>query len=491
MREVFSNFRWWEDDSIRSMAIEDGKVLIAPTTESIPGGIDLQGQYLLPKFIDAHCHILPTGLDLLKLDLSGFQTKEEIFDALRDWSSQKPEGWILAVQYNQTRFADSKHISKQELDAISPERPILLRHSNGHASIANSRALELAGVHAGTKDPEGGEYGRDESGDFNGLLLETAHEFVTSKTPQPDLEEMIQAILLAGDRMSDLGIGMACDMMTGRFDIDLELRAYEEAAKRGNKIRTRLYVQWRDVFGPRAMGLEAFREREASFSNPDRARIAGIKIFGDGAIGSATAAIYGSYQGQPDAKTSGQLIYSPEKLTKMTVEASAAGYQVAIHSIGDYASDLVMDAFEATGEASRHRIEHAMMLSNTQIDRLTQLNPYVTFQPEFIMRFGQTYMKQLGAERASTLKRARTLIDRGLRLSFNSDRPIVPGDPRDGIRTAVSRPDGFDPEENVTLKEAFRAYTREAADVSGDSGKLGCLNEGELADYRVSKSLLD
>lgn len=491
MREVLTNFKWWEDDSIRSMAIENGRVVIAPTTDLIPGGTDLKGKYLVPKFIDAHCHILPTGLDLLKLDLSSFQTKEEIFDALRDWARSKTDGWILAVQYNQTRFSDSKHITKTELDSISTERPILLRHSNGHASVANSKALELAGVSESTPDPEGGEYGRDESGRLNGLLLEIAHEHVTSKTPQPDLEEMVQAILMAGQRMSDLGIGMACDMMTGRFDIDLELHAYEEAAKRGNKIRTRLYVQWRDVFGPKGLGLDEFRDREKLFSNPDRARIAGIKIFGDGAIGSATAAIYGSYEGAPESETSGQLIYSAEKLIKMTVEASEAGYQVAIHSIGDYATDLVLDAFEATGEASRHRIEHAMMLSDSQVDRLAKLNPYVTFQPEFILRFGQTYLKQLGKERASSLKRARTLIDKGLRLSFNSDRPIVPGDPRDGIHTAINRPNGFDPAENVTLPEALRAYTSEAADVCGDRGKLGGVFEGELADYRVCESILD
>lgn len=484
------------------MLIGSGRVVIAPTTEQLTEGeiLDCGGQVLLPKFIDAHCHILPTGLDLLKLDLSGCSDQQEVLDAVRDRVAST-EGWVLAVQYDQTKYPAAQHITRAELDLISSSRPILLRHYNGHASVANSAALEAAGVNEQTPNPAGGEFGRSADGLLSGLLLETAHEYVWERTPKVSREEMVTAILAAGEKMADLGIGMAADMMTGRFNLEDEVWAYREAARRGCRIRTRLYVQWREVFGPKGVGLARLKELEASLDDPEQTRICGIKLFADGAIGSATAAIYGSYSGREangpkvsrhgrktEAEgTSGQLIYSPEKLTEMTRTASDAGYQVAIHAIGDYATDLVLDAFEATGCPRRHRLEHAMILSNAQIERIQRLNPFVTFQPEFLMRFGHAYRLQLGEERTSLLKRSRSVLDAGIRLSYNSDRPIVPGDPMDGIRTATKRPPGFDQKENVTLHQAIRAYTAAGAEACGETN-LDSLGEGELADYQLISS---
>jgi predicted amidohydrolase YtcJ len=483
------------------MVVEDGRVLVAPSAHvsEAEATIDCQGKTMLPGFIDSHCHILPTGLDLLKLNLTQCSTREQILDMVRDRHEEQPEGWLLAVQYDNNKFADGQHLSVHDLDAISSSRPILLRHYNGHCSVANSVALALAGVDRATPNPSGGEFCRDAEGKLNGVLLESAHERVWEATPKPSLDEMVDAIMVAGDRMADLGITCASDMMTGRFDLLQEFKAYQIAAEQGCRIRTRLYIQWREVFGPRGIGLEALREQEATFTDPSRTRVAGIKLFADGAIGSATAAIYGSYSGQPangpiiskngqnttEFGTSGQLIYSPEKLTHMTKVASDAGYQVAIHAIGDYASDLVMDAFEATGVSSIHRLEHAMILSDSQIERLQKLDCFVTFQPEFLLRFGHVYKRQLGSEIASRLNRVRSAIDAGLKVSLSSDRPIVPGDPMDGIRTAVTRLDGFVQQENCTMEEAIDGYTVRGAEVNGDTGLMGSLEAGELADFQL------
>lgn len=498
MATLLTNFLWWEDLSPRSMLVSDGKVVVAPTEATLSGEevIDCGGKVLLPKFIDGHCHILPTGLDLMKLNLSSCATREDVFDALRTRLADT-DGWLLAVQYDQTKFADKRHITRDELDSISASTPILLRHYNGHASVCNSAAFAAAGIGEDVQNPTGGEFERDAAGRLNGVLLEIAHELMWERTPSVNREGMVEAILAAGEKMADLGIGMAADMMTGRFNLVDEIWAYQEAAKRGCRIRTRLYVQWRDVFGPRGIGLEAFRQLEQECADHDHTKIAGIKLFADGAIGSATAAIYGSYTGAeangPKVShhghstkaegTSGQLIYAPEKLKEMTRIASDAGYQVAIHAIGDYATDLVLDAFEATGCPERHRLEHAMILSDALIERIKKLNPFVTFQPEFLMRFGHAYRHQLGEERTALLKRARSVIDAGIRLSFSSDRPIVPGDPLDGIRAAVHRPEGFDRSENVSLAEAIRAYTQESALVCGD--EQGALKVGQWADYQL------
>lgn len=458
--------------------------------------IDLQGQWLMPKFCDAHCHILPTGLDLQKLHLGSSANHADVLDLVAQRHVAQPEGWLLAVHYDQTKYPEG-HLSRWQIDQISSDRPILLRHSNGHASVANSAALALAGVGADTPDPVGGQYGRNAAGELDGTLFELAHEHVTSQVSSPTVAEMTAAILDASASMANLNIACASDMMTGRFNLARELDAYERATNQGG-IEMRLYVQWRDVFGPRAEPLEKLRERFKALrqNTGGRAKVAGIKIFADGAIGSATAAIYGRYSGKAPSgpvlssrksalpsEVSGQIIYSPEKLTQMVQVASDAGFQVAIHAIGDHATDLVMDAFEVTGDPSRHRLEHAMILSDAQIERLAALNCFVTFQPEFLMRFGHSYLRQLGPERAAKIKRTRSLLDAGVRLSFSSDRPIVEGDPRDGIRTAVHRPAGFDPAENCSISEAIRSYTVEGYRVNGDVG--GELLTGQKADFQT------
>jgi predicted amidohydrolase YtcJ len=148
-----------------------------------------------------------------------------------------------------------------------------------------------------------------------------------------------------------------------------------------------------------------------------------------------------------------------------------------------------MNAYSKLSEPSRHRIEHAMILSDDQIQRMGALDLFCTMQPEFLMRFAHSYKRQLGAERTSLLKRARSVKDAGIKLSFSSDRPIVAGDPRDGIRTAVNRPPGFDPSESVLLEEAILAYTEEGAKANGDGKEMGSLLPGQFADYQLCDSL--
>ncbi len=498
MRQAHSNFIDALTGKPGTLTVEDG-IVVAPIDGEET--VDLGGQYMLPAFVDSHCHILPTGLDLQKLHLGVANSHSDVLELVRQRHVDQPDGWLMAVHYDQTKYEAARHLTRQELDAITAERPILLRHVNGHASVANSAALRAAGVDETTCDPSGGSYGRDASGSLTGVLLEDGHEQVSHAAPPPDLAEMVAAILAAGEKMGALGIGCASDMMTGRYNLDLELQAYRLAAVQGCKVRTRLYVQWKEVFGPRGIGLDAFRERLNDFDDPARCRVAGIKIFADGAIGSATAAIYGRYTGETatgpvlsansrraengEREVSGQLIYSPERLRNMVLTAHEAGFQVCTHTIGDYSTDLVMDAYEATGEPERHRIEHAMILSDSQIERMALLDSYCTFQPEFLLRFGHSYKRQLVPEMASKLKRTRSVLDAGVKLSFSSDRPIVAGNPWDGIVTASERPEGFDPSENCTRREAILAYTIEGSRVNGDGDTMGNLSVGSFGDFQL------
>ncbi len=478
---------------VQSLLVDADRVVARGADVVAPQGVpstDHGGRRIVPAFVDSHCHILPTGLDLLKLHLGPASTKDEVLDLVRERHARGPEGWLHAVHYDQNRYGT--HLTRHDLDAISDARPILLRHVNGHASVANSVALRAAGVDRETPDPAGGEYLRDADGTPNGVLLEDAHEHVGAAAPSPSLNEMVEAILRAGASMRGFGIDCATDMMTGRWNLPMELEAYRIAAERGCAVDLRLCLQWGRVLGPRGIGrvgLEPYLRSE----NP---RIVGLKLFADGAFGSATAAIYGNYSGaEPIGKpyttkaiptgregTSGQLIYRPGRLVEMARQAVEAGFPIAVHAIGDYAVDLVLDAFEAAPHP-QHRLEHAMILSDPQIERIVRVGCPVNMQPEFLQKLGHVYRRQLGLERTAKLKRCRSLLDAGVPLSFSSDRPIVAGDPRDGVRTAVRRPEGFDPAENVTWEEAVRAYTVEGSRINGDGDRYGSLKPGSVAHW--------
>lgn len=483
MSIVFRNGKTLAGEPL-AFAIEHGMFIEVARDIDAPNATDLKGATILPGFIDAHCHIMPTGLDLGRLHLGAFTTEDEVLDAVRDRHSKTEESeWLRAVHYDQTKFPTGEHMHRRQLDAISDTRPIVLRHVNGHASVVNTPALEKAGVDKDTPDPKGGTYVRDDNGELTGVLLETAHDHVTAAQPKHTTEQMADAIFKAAEEMSRHGITTASDMMTGYSDLEQELEAYRLASERGAPIRFRLYLQWSPLFGPRA--LEKTKRQE--LTDPMEAefcKVAGAKIFADGAIASATAAIHGEFT----TGGNGQLIYKKERLDSMVKTAHDAGWPIAIHTIGDRSTDLVMDAIEQTGEPQRHRIEHAMLLSDDQIERLANLNCHVAMQPEFLMRLGHAYRRQLQPEAARALKRAKSCLDKGVRLSFNSDRPVVAGNPWDGINTATNRPDGFDQQENVTREQAIRLYTEGGADANGEAGTMGEIAEGQLADFQIYRS---
>lgn len=469
--------RWWPPGQAMEIKMDGGEIT---AQNPISDAADLP--WILPGFVDNHCHILPTGLDMLKLPLGALDTREAMLDAVAQAvASTEPGEWVLAVHYDQNRFPDARHLTRDELDRISTRHPILLRHSNGHASIANSAALVAANVGEDEPDPSGGTYGRDEAGRLNGLLLEDAHERVTHAVPNPTEDEMVAAILAAAESMASMGIRTASDMMTGRYNLGDEIRAYQRAADQGSPVRFRLYAQWGRVFGPRGMDPAEWSELTRSLDQ-DRCRVAGIKIFADGAIASRTAAIYGAFRGG-SGETDGQLMYSPDRLKSMIEHAAREGYQVSVHAIGDRATDLVLDGFEATDDPKRHRLEHAMILSDAQIERIARAGCFVTMQPEFLLRFGAAYHNQLGPERARRLKRFQSIVRAGIDLSFSSDRPIVAGNPWDTIRAATNRPPAFDPEENVDLATAIEACTAAGHRANGDpEGPRDCVlwDEGPI-----------
>lgn len=476
MSILFTNFRWWKDGSTRNMRVSDeGLVTYMGQDEPFADDeIDLEGGWLMPGFVDCHCHIMPSGFDLMRLDLTTCQTKEEMLSATRETAGKLAEGaWLLATHYDQNKFEDGKHITANEIDAFVSDRPVILRHSSGHACVVNSRAMQIAGITSATENPRGGELVR-ESGLPNGVLLENAMELAYRAVPKATKEEMADAILAAAQSMSRFGITSAADMMTGHQGLEDEIWAYKEAVRRGAPLRVRLYVQWSEVFKNKTTLSEIAEDLRPI--PEDLLAVRGLKLFADGAIGAGTAAMHEEYL----TGGNGTFIYPPEELERRVRLADEAGYPIAIHSIGDRCTDLVLDCYEKTKDPSRHRIEHVMVLSDDQIQRIKSLGVKVTLQPEFLHDFAKTYKRQLGEDRYLRLKRAKSLDDAGITIGLSSDRPIVPGNPWSGIRTAADRGD-----ESISIDRGVELYTFGAAEIDGDGALFGRLNIRQQADFQV------
>lgn len=476
MSVLFTNFKWWKDGSTRNMRVaDDGLVTYMGHDEPFADDeIDLEGGWLMPGFVDCHCHIMPSGFELMRLNLSRCETREEVLIASRDAAESLPEGaWLLAMHYDQNRFDNGRHITASEIDAFISDRPVILRHASGHACVVNSVAMKAAGITESSDDPRGGELGRD-NGLPNGVLLENAMELAYRVVPKPSKEEMADAIVAAAQSMSKFGITSAADMMTGHLGLDDEIWAYKTAAERGAPLRTRLYVQWSEVFKNKTTLAEI---ANALKPVPETlVGVRGVKLFADGAIGAGTAAMHEDYL----TGGNGRFIYPPEELQRRVSIADDAGYSIAIHSIGDRCTDLVLDCYEKTKDPTKHRIEHVMVLSDAQIKRIKKVGCKVTLQPEFLNHFAPAYKKNLGEARFSKLKRTKSLDDAGVHIGFSSDRPIVPGNPWTGIHIAANRGD-----ESITIDRGIELYTHCAAETNDAGAELGRLNIRQLADFQV------
>lgn len=471
---TWTNVRLHDREGLWNIAASNGAI-----AEVSPAEGAWSGQWVLPGFIDAHCHITITGMDLQSLSLAGCVDHEDLLQRVKDRvDSSEETGWLLAVDYNQNLLREQSHITRFQLDAVCPHRPVLLRHVSWHAAVCNTRALEVAGVEPHTKDPQGGKFVRNPNGELSGVLLEDAYKFVSKAVPNPTPEELARALVAAGDAMVRYGVVCATDMFIGRYGLELELEAFRLAYEMGMKIRTRLALDWHQVVGKKRVSRERLHDLLNAF-DPNWCKVWGVKLFEDGAIGSGTAAIYGEYA---TGGGNGILMYPPDRFKDMVVQAHEEGHKVSVHSIGNRCTDVVLDAYEATGDPSVHRLEHAMICSDEQIERIARAGCHVTMQPEFLSHMGTTYQTQLGADVAYRLKRARSFLDAGISLSFNSDRPIVSGDPVAGILAAVDRPQGYDPAENVTWSEALDAYTRMGAVANDEPGFAGEIKVGQRCD---------
>ncbi len=495
-------YTFWDECPIaEAMVVREGRIvavgtradLKARSPEAKPIAVD--GKAIVPAFNDCHCHILPLGIDLGKADLRGCTSVAELQERLRQWMSQNPDAeWILGRAYDQNLLPDGKHITRHDLDAVCADRPIYLNHVSKHGGVANTRALQIAGITPETSDPDDGIIVRDERGEPTGVLLESATSLVSRHIPKLNQSQLVEAVHRACEDLARRGILCSSDATTGWHDLDAEVRAYTQALEEGAPLR----ITMMPLFGSakRAGWLEAPETAGEASGNTNRPpnphpnlRWGSVKLFADGAFTTRTAALRQPYA---DTDTTGVLMYEPEDLIERICTVHRAGWQCAVHAIGDRAIEIVLDGYErALAELPRadhrHRIEHAMLMADDLLERMVRLGVVVVPQPEFTWWLTSAYLKGLG-ERATRLMPYQTWLKAGVPIGFSSDQPVVPGDPIIGWRSAVTRTgrDGtcLHPEESLDPLTALRLFTVGSAYATHDS-EVGMLAPGMQARFAV------
>jgi hypothetical protein len=472
-----------------AVAIQYGKIIAVGSNEEIrkyvdneTKVIDAKKRTVVPGFIDCHVHMTGFGRSLQDLDLRNIKSIKEMQQKLREYAEKNPEkSWISGGRWDQEKFIERRFPTRWDLDAALPDKPIFLTRVCGHAGIVNSKALQLAGI---TKETtiEGGEIDLDETaGEPNGILRENALELIWRAIPRPSIKELEDACLLACRKAVEAGL-TGVHWIVDSAD---EIRIIQKLCSEG-KLPLRVYLGI-----PAELLDELVNLGLATGFGNDMVKIGFVKIFADGSLGARTAALKQPYSDKPE--TSGMILCTQKKLNKLVLKAHKAGLQLGVHAIGDHAIETVLKAFlkvlrEFPRENHRHRIEHCSVLNPKLIRQMKRLSLIASVQPHFIVS-DFWVVDRVGNARARWVYPFKTLIHEGLVVASGSDCPVEPINPLLGIWAAVARKGSA--EESLTLEEALRTYTLNAAYASFDENKKGTIEVGKFADLTILSDDLD
>ena len=464
---------------------EEIKKLAGPSTRVI----DANGQGVLPGFNDAHVHFMSGGFQLSSVDLRDANTPQEFAERIRDFAGKLPEGrWITGGDWDHERWPEAKLPVKELIDRYTPKTPVFVNRLDGHMALANSLALKLAGVTSATKDPDGGVIVRDsKTGEPTGILKDAAQSFVWKVITAPSFEEKLAAARAATNHAASLGVTSVQDMSAG-----VDVGVYQTLLDRG-ELKTRIYAVW-PLPGWDRLARTGVR---AHFGGP-MLRTGGLKGFADGSLGSTTALFFQPYLDAPN--TSGipsDEMFPEGAMLERVRGADRAGLQVLIHAIGDRANDKILSIYEQVEKEDgdrdrRFRIEHAQHLRPSDIPRFARDKVIASMQPYHAIDDGRWAEKRIGQERAKTTYAFRSLLDSGATLAFGTDWTVAPLNPILTIYAAVTRrtldgkhPQGWVPEQKVSVEEAARAYTVGSAFAEFQDKEKGTITPGRLADLVI------
>ena len=468
----------------------EAKALAIPSTRVI----DLRGMTVVPGIVDAHAHLLGLGYMLQSANVAGSTSYQEVIDRVRAWAKDvKPGAWIVGRGWDQTRWASREFPTHEALSRAFPSNPVVLERVDGHALLANTKAMELAKITAATAEPSGGRIVKLASGSPSGVFIDNAQSLIRRAIPAATRAGKQNAILAAIDECNRWGL-------TGIHDpgVDVETIAiYEELAKAGN-YNLRNYVMLADPGEPTsaaALNNPYLRRGPQSALYDGHLWIRAIKLYADGALGSRGAALLAPYSDDPT--NSGLLVSPPGHIRAWAEAGLRRGFQVNVHAIGDRGNRIALDAFDSALKAvpkadHRFRIEHAQVLSPQDIPRFARLGVIPSMQATHQTSDMRWAEARVGPERIRGAYAWRSLLNTGVVIPNGTDFPVEDVNPLLTFHAAVTRQDpanspagGWYPEQKMTREEALQSMTIWPAYAGFQESILGSLTPGKYADFVV------
>ena len=451
--------------------------------------IDAGGKFLLPGFNDAHVHFIDGGASLDRVQLKDASTPQEFARLIGEQAKKLDKGdWVLGGEWDETKWTPANLPTKDLIDPLTPNTPVFVTRYDGHESLANSIVLRMAGITAKTPDPPGGVIVRDAQGNPTGVVKDAAQDLVFKVVPPLTHEQRVRVVKRAMAHAASLGVTSVQHMNPDYEDI----AAYSELLERGEMI-TRVYAA---PLIPQVDDQAKIGIRHA-FGGP-YLRLGALKAYADGSLGAATAYFFEPYLNTPNNR--GLLNDTMQPLSLMRdrmMKGDAAGLQLCTHAIGDQGISIILDLYtdivKAHGEADRRfRIEHAQHMAAKDFDRFAKLHVIASMQPYHAIDDGRWAESRIGHDRSSRTYAFRTFLDHGVRLAFGTDWDVAPLNPMFGLYAAVTRatldgknPDGWFPEQKLTVKEAIEAYTMGSAYAEFQDTVKGSITPGKLADLVI------
>ena len=484
---------WTADENqpfAEAVAISDGKIVYVGTTKQVKktitkesNVIDAAGMFVCPGFTDSHLHLLDGGFHLSSVQLRDANTPEEFITRIADFAKTcEPGDWILGGDWDHSLWGGELP-NRHWIDEVTPVNPLWVSRLDGHMALANSLALKIANINKNSVSPAGGTIVKDGIGELTGIFKDNAMDLIYPYIKEPGDSLKFHALDAAMQYLIERGV-TSVHHMGGWDDLRIYRHYHDE-----NKLRIRISA---------AVPLSTWKKLDQTIQENDFSdewlRIGGLKSFVDGSLGSHTALFHEPYTDKPT--DTGLQVTRDDELFEMILNADKAGLQSITHAIGDKANTIILDIYEQVKAQNgnrdrRFRVEHAQHLRNSDIQRFRKLGVIASMQPYHAIDDGR-WAEPLIGDRIKTTHAYRSLLDAGANLVFGSDWYVAPPSPLWGIYAAITRrtlgdknPDGWVPEQKISVEEALKCYTISPAYASFEESIKGSIMPGKLADLVI------